>query len=97
MAARHKFAVEAVNTTNVIEVARLLAMATQDANAESKHPHEDAACRVIAAHIAGLCNADLHFLPHYTDCFVYCCKMAELDVYAAPDKEWPEEPKLTPN
>lgn len=75
----------------------MLAHAVQDAMKEQVYPHQDAACRVIAAHMALLCNADLPFLKHYQDCYEYCCRMVERDRLAAPDAKVEVQPELKPS
>lgn len=97
MAERHRVAVEAIQKRNVPELCKMLAFSAEDAAKHSMHPHEDAACRLIACHIAGVCNGDHHFLPYYQECYEYCLKQAELDRLAAPDRKPEPQPNFKSN
>jgi hypothetical protein len=97
MPQRHFLAVNSLGSTDVLELCHMLAAAAQDSLNAGVYPHRDAACRVIAHHVAGVCNADMPFLPHYQECYAFCCRQAEKDRLASPDAAPEPEPELKPN
>lgn len=91
MAARHGYALQAVETNDVFELCKLLTMSAQDALKEQVYPHNDPACKIIAHQIAFSTNGDNHNIQHYQELYGYCARQVEKDQTGIPDKEQEKE------
>lgn len=77
MSDRFRFAVLATQTPNLIELAKYLSGAVQEAAIEGQMPHMDPAVRLIAFHIAFAGNGDLASNGYYDAVYKFCLAKAE--------------------
>lgn len=77
MSERYRFAVLATQTTDLVELAKFLAGATQEAKLEGQMPHLDPAVRLICFQISFSGNGDLASNGYYDQVYKYCLAKAE--------------------
>lgn len=65
MAERYLMALSATETSDLVELARILSAATQEVIQENAFPHMDPAVQMIAYHIAYAANGDSAFAERY--------------------------------
>lgn len=77
MSERYRFAMLASQSTHLLELAKFLAGAAQEASNEGQMPHLDPAVRLIAFQIAFAGNGDLTKPGYYEQLFEHCKFKAE--------------------
>lgn len=88
MAERYGHAIASIETQDVFELCRLLALSAREAiEVDRVHPHNDPAVRLIANHMAFVLNGDIHSLKFYQDTYAYCARMAERERLGLKDDE----------
>lgn len=92
MASRHAIALASHETTDLIELARMLIGCCEEAIANDIDPYMDVACRLVSFQIAFAGNGDITFYEYYTDAYNFCVATVGQDQLGFPTKDTPNEP-----
>lgn len=89
MSDRYRLAVVALQTSNLLELSRLLSGAVQECLNDGQMPHMDPAVRLICCQIAMAGNGDLTLPGYYEDVVHFCAAKA----HHAANADFPQEIK----
>lgn len=77
MSERYRYAIKAINTHDLLDLAQLLSGSVREAIQEGQMPHMDPAVRLICHHVAFAGNGDLAFRDYYTKIYDFCVSKAK--------------------